>query len=331
MWIRLTTSALVAMLLAGPLAVCGCDDPMEVRTVQHRGFDDAIELTRGDARVVVVPAWAGRMSVLDLGAGNLLLIDPRVEQGKTLGPGQGWMLWDGNATDVADEAGRSQWKQLWLHPWSVETRGPGGVTLASKVNTQAGLSAARWYRLDDRGLIMKYTITSHAPEPRRWTIWERALVPAEDTFVLVPVDAGADSFEAFGGGWKVRDGKRVQPVDRAVGRDGLLVLRGGTEQGVGLAARLTDGWIGIVRDGQVALLRWQIDPEARYVVEQGAHAVFYLAEHAIELEPLSPQFLLQPGKSASFEFLWQKLGRPEGVDPSDPDAVAEWVRRQIGR
>ena len=89
---------------------------MAVATIGHRGLEGCVELRAGDTRVVVAPPWAGRLSVLDFGWGNVLARDPKVD-GKVLAPEAAWAPWDGNATDILRSDGRHQWPRLWLHPW----------------------------------------------------------------------------------------------------------------------------------------------------------------------------------------------------------------------
>ena len=187
---------------------------VKVTTVTHRGIENCFELSAGQTKVVVVPAWAGRISLLDFGAGNVLAVDPAVD-GKVLKAADGWAPWDGNATDIVatqkiDNNDR-QWKSLWLHPYPKVKATPTGVEMTSEVNPTTNLSVTKSYALAGDGKSLSYdcTITSHGGEARGWTVWERALVPIGG-YTIAPLAKGG----AYPQGWKTRDNTTVDPADR---------------------------------------------------------------------------------------------------------------------
>jgi len=297
-----------------------------VADVAQRGIEHCVEIKAGHTRLVVVPAWAGRISVLDFGAGNVLWSDPKLD-GKVLKPDVGWAPWDGNATDIFRSDGKHQWPGLWLHPWPKVKPLANGVEVSSGVGAEARLSARRVYRLspDGRMLAYNYVIGCEGGPETGWTIWERALVPSGG-YALAPVVKG----EASPNGWAVRDNATVEPADRAVTCGDFLVMRAGTKKGVGLAARLRAGWIASVRGGHALLMTFELakDGKARYPHCNGAQAAFWLAPEQIELEPMSCEVALRPNLSMSFTQVWHWLDLPESLDPNDAEAVGKWLEKQ---
>jgi hypothetical protein len=351
MWILLTATCAQAPA-AEPAPVT-----LKVQTVTHRQVDGCLEMTLGKTRLVVVPAWAGRISVLDFGGGNVLWNDPKVD-GKILPLGEAWGPWDGNATDVATFIGperKSQWKGLWLHPWktisvpglptftaepgskaglsATRTYGPvppapkwlEPLTIASEVSPETHLSAERSYALsaDGQSLTYTYTLINHGGEARGWTVGERALVPGGG-YALAPVQKGGDMPE----GWMPRDKTQVAPPELAKAAGDFLVLRAGAKKGAGLAARLRAGWLAGVRGGHALLMTWPIAREGKYPAYSGAHALFWIAEEYLELEPLSAQMLLDEGQSAGFTQVWHWLALPPDVREDDPQAVGKWLEKR---
>jgi hypothetical protein len=52
--------------------------------------------------------------------------------------------------------------------------------------------------------------------------------------------------------------------------------------------------------GHALLMTWPIAREGKYPAYKGAHALFWIAEEYLELEPLSAEILLDEGQSAGF-------------------------------
>ena len=353
----LVLGALAAGLGAPLFAAEEAPVTLKVQTITHRQIDGCIEMTVGKTRLVVVPAWAGRISVLDFGGGNVLWNDPKVD-GKVLPLGESWGPWDGNATDVATFIGperKSQWKGLWLHPWKMISV-PGLPTFTAEPGTKAGLSATRTYgpappapkwleplaiagevspetRLsakrsyalsaDGQSLTYTYTIISHGGEARGWTVCERALVPGGG-YALAPVQRGGE----MPAGWMPRDETPADPPVLATSVGDFLVLRAGAKKGAGLAARLRAGWLASVRGGHVLLMTWPIARNGKYRAYKGAHALFWIAEEYLELEPLSAEMMLDEGASAAFTQVWHWLALPPDVNESDPQAVGKWLEQR---
>jgi len=320
-------------LLAAAVCISACTAaatypaPEVEKMDKHRGIAGAVQVSIGKARMVIVPAWAGRLSLLDFGWGNVLHNDPKVD-GKVLKSDQAWGPWDGNATDVVrgvvGKGSKNQFKGLWLHPWpKVSTPGGGSVEIASDVSRNAGLSAKRSYRLLCDGACLQYdfTITNEGGQAAKWTIWERAMVKAGDYTIAPAAKEGA-----YPEGWKVRDQTRSIPADNAKTVGDFIVFKAGLK-GAGMAARLRDGWIATVYGRNVFLMTWKLDPRGSYPHYDGANAVFWIARDFIEIEPLSPTVKLAKGKSLSFRQIWRGLELPDGLDPGDVRAVGKWLTK----
>ncbi len=295
--------------------------------VDHREFADCPRLRAGSTELIVVPQWAGRISRLDFGSGNVLHTNPRID-GKVLAADQGWMRWDGNATDIVRADGKHQWPGLWLHPWpDHEMTDAGIVRIISADAAEAGLQAKRSYRLTADGRMLHYTfaITRTADDQQAWTVWERAVVPAKG-YILAPLNAGA---EPWSRGWKPRDEATAASLhDHVQTQEDLLILRGQTARGMGVAARLAEGWIAHVTDSGVFVITWPLSPQGNYVHDDGANAVFWLAADFVELEPLSPQISLKPGQNYEFQQTWHWYDDPPTDATANPQGMAQWIRER---
>jgi hypothetical protein len=315
---------------AGPLIQ---DKPLtliDLGRTTHRGFEDCLRIQARTTELIIVPQWAGRISRLDFGSGNVLHTDPTIN-GKTLPIDQAWMRWDGNATDLVRSDGRNQWPGLWLHPWlDVQVTDGRIVRISSAEAADARVQATRTYRLKADGRTLRYTYAIKNPgdHEQAWTIWERAVVPA-DGYVLAPVNRGHPPWAE---GWKPRGQATAEALVGHVQRRGdLLVLRGGMSKGAGIAARLAEGWIAHVTDQGVFVISYPLDADGHYPHDDGANAVFWLAGNFIELEPLSPQVSLKPGQKYTFEQRWHWLGDAPAKISGDLQRLAQWIGDQLGR
>lgn len=296
---------------------------VRVSLIEHRGFEDCVELAAGAARVVVVPQWAGRLSVADFGGGNVLKSDPRID-GRMLGDDVPWMPWDGNATDLMRGSDRrSQWPPLWLHPYEVVQLGDDFVELRSRPGADTGLRVSKRYELAGDGRSLRYTVTItriDGDEAEGWTIWERALMPVQ-RYALAPLRRAG----MFPDGYATRDGGAVDPADRVSVAGDYLAMRPGTTQGAGLAVQLAAGWLAAVNRDGVLLMTFPIEPAGDYPHYDGATAIPWIGADVIEMEPVAPQARLRQGESASFTQVWRWLTPPASIDLSQPAAVGRWV------
>jgi hypothetical protein len=318
-----------AVGLAGMWLNVGCasGQPRGVTTIEHRGLEGAVGVTAGPAKLVVVPAWAGRMSVLDFGGGNVLWQDGGVD-GKTLAADVPWMPWDGNATDLVRADGGMQWLELWLRPYPQVRLIEYGVELQSGPDGKAQLTATKRYELSADGRQMTYTATATnvGQEPAGWTVWERAqmLVPR---YLIAPLDTRGP----ISGGWRLRSAAKEAPPALVQTHGDYLVLRPGSKEGVGLSVRLRAGWVGVVHEDGVVLIQYPIDGGGEYAHFGGGNFMPWIGERAIEVEPVSPQKMLKNGESVSLVQTWRWLELPKGVDVSNPQAVGAWVDGQAGK
>lgn len=315
---------LVGCAVGGHEPVGGPDKGgVRVAYVEHRGFADCVELTAGPTRVVVVPQWAGRLSVVDFGGGNVLKTDPRID-GRALAADVPWMPWDGNATDLMRGSDRrSQWPGLWLHPYQVVQLGGDFIELRSRPSADTGLQVSKRYELAGDGLSLRYTVKItrlDGDAAEGWTIWERALMPV-GRYALAPLRRGG----AFPEGYTTRDGGTVAPADRVTVAGDYLVMRPGTTQGAGLAVQLAAGWLAAVADGGVLAMTFPLEPTGPYPHYDAATAIPWIGPDVIEMEPVAPQMHLKRGESASFTQVWRWLTPPSNLDLTQPAAVGRWI------
>ncbi len=290
----------------------------------HRGIPRCVEVTGGEIRFVVVPTWAGRLSLLDFGQGNVLFNNPKVD-GKRLSMGQSWGVWDGNATDVVlgtGEGSLNQFSGIWLHPWSIIEQLNDGIRIAGGYNSQAGLSAERIYQLDKKRQTLQYTyrITAEKTGNEPWTVRERCVFPGDAT-VFAPLDQSDPKANRK----HASENKTSKLTSTNIIED-MLVLQCNPAGGISLAATLREGWIAVLQGRSVMLMQFKIIPNGSYLHEDGVHAFFWLAPNYIEVEPLSPTVSLPSKQSLSFKQIWSHRLVPNEIDSADITAVGQWLR-----
>ena len=98
-----------------------------------------------------------------------------------------------------------------------------------------------------------------------------------------------------------------------------------------MAAKLSQGWIASVREGHALVMTYLLDARGKYPQYDGANAIFWVDKERIEVEPLSPEYTLKDGQSATFKQSlgvaddprWRPGRRPAGCRRvAGPDAFA---------
>ena len=172
-------------------------------------------------------------------------------------------------------------------------------------------------------------MTNCSDHPLRRAYWGRSVVPGGGVFVtaLTPdsrfpfryIEAvGYPNFQIF-----------VHPHDPAVTIHGDLVMLRGTPVHGKLGFDTHSGWLAyLLPCGQLFVKRFPAYPDRRYADIAGLTiSVWSFENRLVELEPLGPEELLQPGQSAAFAEDWWLFDYPfpatgQAVDPA---AIRDFV------
>jgi hypothetical protein len=290
------------------------------RVVVDRGYDQAIELRHGRARVVLCPEAGGRVLEFSFDGRNTLYFDPKEAEPEVGKP----RPMTAGRFDVGPELTVIPHPQLWSGQWTAEITGPTAARLTSVRCEKSGLRLIRDFELAiDTALYgatetrqvprldCKQTIVNESNEVREVCHWGRSFSPGGG-IALVPLGDRPSKFPAKYAMYEDSAVINVRNVDERIReRDGFIeVLAPPRKPKLGFDSYA--GWLGYLMPGDLLFAkRFRAEPDLVYNEAAGLTLSIWYPEGArIELEPIGPRERLKPGERASFTETWTIHAHP---------------------
>jgi len=296
------------------------------KTVSSHGYAAAIELRRGDARVMLCPEAGGRVLEFSLAGQDAMWFDP--EETKREGSrGRD----SAGRFDFGPELTTPAHPQLWSGKWSAEITGDAAARLTSQRDEASGVQLLRDFDLREVApggtssaplLVCKQTIVNISSEPREYCHWGRSFSPGGG-ICLIPL-AGKSRFPSKYAMYEESAIINVRPSDGKIReRDGFLeILAPPRKPKLGFDSQA--GWLAYALPSNLLFIkRFTVSPDRVYNEAAGLTiSVWYPAGPRIELEPIGPREKLEPGESAAFTEEWLILPHPFPKEGESLDLAA---------
>jgi len=263
----------------------------ELRTVTFEGRDNCLELSNGDARLVVAPGSGGRI----------------VHYSRDGGPN---FFLGGCQIDIGPELEYPPKHQpLWSGPYEAEALGPLSVRLTSPEDEATGVQLIKLIELapTEAGVTLDVTLKNVADHEIAYCLWDRTMTRATYGFFEL------NSRSRFPARWSMRRGEHGSyaydgktPSSSRVKIVGNLLVTVPGKKMEKVAADSVAGWIAGFHDGWLYVKRFPVYPDGDYA--DGGNSVEIWVDAAgtrTEIEPLSPKVRLQPGDTYSFVETWE--------------------------
>lgn len=288
--------------------------------VAHRGWSGCVELKNPACRVVVVPAVGARVAVFEHAGVNVLLEDPELD-GKVLAAGENWMKWDGSQPDTLTPENGNQLEHVWMGQYEVAHADALRLVCKSAENKSAGLRQEKEFILDPEKPVMtvKRRLFNVSGKPARWAFWDRTLCPAGAVGVA-PVNPGSAYAPAL---WGELKEKKFAPGTPGAGNpavtDGVFIAwtKG---KGVMVGMDAWEGWTGAFVKGLFFGITYPAVEGKEYPRGPGVNNSFWFTDDALEVEPVSWFFDIEPGGAAEWVVTWSLT--PVADMPSDAAGIA---------
>lgn len=313
-----------AVLLVLPL-LCA---QVVVRSEPYKGWTDTVlvEAPGPKASLVAVPELGGRLVSYGLGGVNLLFENPDY-LGKTLENtpprtlDQGYV---GYNLDLGPETrGIPKHLALWVGKYAATVDG-AALTLRSAVDPVTRMELVKRIEMDpiDGSLRVLQTMTNRGEKDASYCLWDRTLC-AGGGFALIPLNPAS----RFPAGWCVMKNSKYRSDDPSHPNvkvlDGVLVAKAEGPSSK-LGADSDGGWIAYVREKQLFVKYFPYTPGGNY--SDGGNSVeLYFDPKVCELEPLSPEVTLAPGRA--YEFMERWLVLPLEREVSTWEEARELVKK----
>ena len=316
---------------------------VQVQKVEYKGWENAVEISNADAKLVVVPQIGRIMHYSFKDGKNILWSDP-VNNGKVLPKGEpfkdadGQYAWTNFGGDKVWPNQQSEFAAINCYGWPPDPAFDGGkhkvelladgVVITSPVSAYNGARSIREIRLSAQGTRVQINqkiekvkkASKPEVEPLRYTIWNVTQIkPPEQT--LYPLNPHSHfDLRYFPFGFAEGAAMRNFTIK---GDIGIFVPDLEESQKTGADS---DRWLaGIVGDVVMAEF-FRRDGTQRYP-DNGLSAEVYTCPDYTELELLSPWVYLQVGQVLEHPIAWElkKLPAKAKTPEARRRAALEWL------
>lgn len=272
------------------------------KVVRYFGYDQAIELTNENTKVVLCPQAGGRVLEYSLSGKNSLYFDEKEKEWKPGQPGPS----SAGRFDIGPELVIPRRSILWSGEWTGEITGPRSARLTSQHDEATGVQLLRDFELDAKTsrLSCTQTIMNVSNDVKEWCHWSRTFALGEGICVI-PL-AGQSRFPNKYVMYEEGALINARPEDPNIRqRDGFLeILAAPRRPKLGFDSYA--GWMGYaMRNDLLFVKKFKTFPDRVYNEAAGLTiSVWYPEGARVELEPIGPRERLEPGQVGSFTEEW---------------------------
>ena len=290
-------------VLLGSMIAAADEVPVGCSYVDFFGYEDCPALSNGSTRVVLCPQAGGRVLEYSLDGVNAIYLDPTAAGTPANDRGRGMT---GGRLDIGPELVVPKRPKLWSGEWTAEMTGPRTVVMTSQFDEPAGVRLRREFELDATSskLRVTQTIINESSATKEYCHWSRTFGQGYG-IVVIPLSKPTrmpKNYVLYESGGLI-NAKPDEPNIRE--RDGFLEIVGPPSQpklGMDSAA----GWFSYVMPNNLMWTKqYLVDRERVYNELAGLTiSIWYPDRPMVELEPIGPREILEPGDEASFTETW---------------------------
>ncbi len=307
MLLRSLVLMIVGLCLGVSTGTAADKDTPGARVIKFFGYDDCIELTNKNTRVVLCPAAGGRVLVYSLDGKNSLFLDES-EKSFHYAPGKSAPMSAGRF-DIGPESIIPRHPLLWYGRWTGEVTDPRTARLTSMKDNATGVQLVREFTLDAKSthLACRQTIRNISKQTHEWCHWSRTFALGNG-IVVIPLSKRS-RFPNHYVMYRPEGPINLAPKDDNIRtRDGFLEITDVPKYPkLGMDSKV--GWFAYLMKNDIAFVkRYATYPNRVYNEVAGLTiSIWYPADRRVELEPIGPREHLKPGESSSFTEHWWLL------------------------
>lgn len=261
----------------------------------YRGWNNCIEISNLDTRVIISPQSGGRVLHYSVEDRNIMFEDYEFD---------GYMLedfrkdrhWpDGARFDIGPESIPGKLRdEPFMGIWDYKIINEYSVELSYYNDNMLGLHLKRCFSLDEDSseLFIKQISENYTDEDISCHFWGRYFCKGGGTVVLPLL--GDDIWGYMG---------NCNSNDVVTFEKGKLCYDI-SDKTVKIGCNSSAGWISYIYNDLKFNVTFDISPEMDYSSTQGYTTIFYTNGNVCEIEPVSPLYNLSYGDSFVFEQVW---------------------------
>lgn len=317
---------LVVLALGVACSSAVAEVPEGVSRVEFFGYGDCVALSNRTTRVVLCHQAGGRVLEYSLNGKNAIYLDPEAAGAMPSDGGRGMT---GGRLDIGPELVVPKRPKLWSGEWTVEVIGPRKAVMTSQFDESAGVRLKREFELDadSSKLRVTQTIINESELTKEYCHWSRTFGQGYGVVVIPLTEPSRmpNKYVMYEEGALIN----ARPEDPNIReRDGFLEILGPPRKpklGMDTAA----GWFSYLMPNDLMWTKkFDVDRDRVYNELAGlTMSIWYPDRPMVELEPIGPREILQPGEEASFTETWtlseMKFPEGEAVDLEAVEAAAQ--------
>lgn len=301
----------------------------------YRGWEDCYQLENSHLKVLINASAGGRIMVFERDGFNVIYENP-AQDGKLLQDyrKEGFDP-DGGRFDYGQEhVTRDIHEITWMGPWTAEAGINDSLKIKSLPDTNMGIQSERIFIPDPKHprLRIIQRMKNISPKDTSWFFWGRTLVKLGGKF-FIPLNPESKLPQKWGRYiWGNPDTFAADPDDKGViiGDSFFsLIPENSANQKYGLDSRA--GWMAYGIEGLLFVKKYKWFSEMKYSELFALTNIFYTNHKSFaEMEPVSPEAILKPGESFTYEEDWFILPyKAAGTKDFIVSVAAEFLNAEI--
>jgi hypothetical protein len=279
--------------------------------IDTHGYENCIELSNENVRVILEPNLGGRVLVYELNGKNMMQVSPEND---------GW-IWDGDPEnrypnyggpaggrfDIGPEKTIPKRWDLYLGKWDAEITGPRSARLVSRKDTAVGIQLIRDFELDEKSSKLKFTQTMQniSETEKKYYHWMRTFAKGGG-ICLVPLSRFwrfPKGYILYGDNLTLMFDPPDEPAIRI--RENILEIID-TPSRAKIGVDTEGDWTAyITQDDLLYIKKFNIYPEKSYGDLAGNPlSIWYYKNEKCEIEPTSPYEIIKPWEKTSYTEYW---------------------------
>lgn len=305
-------TVLLILLIPG---LVHAEQPVGTTVVDFFGYEDCPALQNEATRVVLCPQAGGRVLEYSLNGENVIYLDP-----EAAGTPAGGRAMTGGRFDIGPEQIIPRRDTLWSGAWTSSFVGPYHVRLTSQEDAATGVQLFRDFKLapNSTQLEVTQTIRNVSDSTKEWCHWSRTF--AKGFGIVILPTTQPSRFPNHYVMYEGRDLIQMRPENTTIThRDNYLIITG-PPKFPKLGMDSSGGWFTYLAPNNLMFTKkFNVDRDRVYNEVAGLTvSIWYPDRPMVELEPIGPREVLQPGEEAAFTETWTLN---EFVFPKDANTI----------
>lgn len=303
-----------------------------IEKINYRGWSECYKIYNESTEIIFVAESGGRIMSYSIKGENIIYENHKLD---------GLNLKDYRKQNFDPDGGRFDWGPeketrgihdiTWMGDYKAEIVDDYTLKLISPDDDSLGIRTIRVFSLDSLSsyLTIKNTMLNISDRQTDWFYWSRSLVKKGGTIIL-PLNPNSIYPHGWGK-YHWDNGEHIEfenPIDRNLHIiDNTISYIANSGQSIKIATDSNLGWMAYIYENLIFIKKYKHFYGQNYTQGPNITSIFFIGDHFVELEPLSPQAILQPGEKYSFTEHWWLMDAPKFENSKKIGSIKQFIHR----